>query len=45
MGDIEGELIPESERNAEGYGGFSLSIDTADLNELFRLVAAAEGNS
>jgi hypothetical protein len=35
---VEAVLIPESERNDEKYGGFSLSIRTAELNKLFRLV-------
>lgn len=37
---VEAELIPEAERNADKYGGFSLSISTGELNKLFRLVTA-----
>jgi hypothetical protein len=32
---IEADLVPESDRRAENYAGFSLSISTADLNKLF----------
>ncbi len=39
---VELELIPESERLAEKYGGYSLSIRTAELNRLFRLVAESD---
>jgi len=35
---IEAELVPEADRRAEAYAGFSLSIKTADLNKLFCLV-------
>ena len=38
---IEAELVPEADRKADLYGGYSLSIKTAELNRLFRLV----GNS
>lgn len=37
---VEVELIPEAERKADKYGGFSLSISTGELNKLFRLVTA-----
>jgi hypothetical protein len=35
---IERILVPETTRKAHKYGGFSLSIPTADLNQRFRLV-------
>jgi hypothetical protein len=35
---IEAELVPEADRKADSYGGYSLSIKTAELNRLFRLV-------
>jgi hypothetical protein len=35
---IERELIPEGDRSASKYVGFSLSISTADLNRLFRRI-------
>jgi hypothetical protein len=35
---IEAELVPEADRKADAYGGYSLSIKTAELNRLFRLV-------
>ena len=38
QGRIEAELVPEADRKADSYGGYSLSIKTAELNRLFRLV-------
>jgi hypothetical protein len=35
---IESLLVSEEDRNTAKYDGFSLSIPTADLNKLFRLV-------
>jgi hypothetical protein len=35
---IEDLLVSEADRKNPKYGGFSLSIPTADLNRLFRLV-------
>jgi hypothetical protein len=35
---VEALLVPETDRNADAYGGFSLSISTAELNKLFQLV-------
>lgn len=39
---VESALVPEAERKAEDYAGFSLWISTAELNKLFRLVALDE---
>jgi hypothetical protein len=36
--EIERLLVPEDDRKKAKYGGFSLSIPTADLNKLFHLV-------
>ena len=36
---IEPLLVAESERTAPKYDGFILSIQTADLNRMFRLVS------
>ena len=41
---IERLLVPESTRKAPKYGGFSLSISTADLNRLFRLNSSDSTN-
>jgi hypothetical protein len=38
---IEAELVPEADRKADLYGGYSLSIKTAELNRLFRLVGSS----
>jgi hypothetical protein len=35
---IESLLVSEADRTNPKYGGFSLSVSTADLNKLFRLV-------
>ena len=35
---IEVELVPEADRKADSYGGYSLFIKTAELNRLFRIV-------
>ena len=35
---LEMRIVPEADRRAEKYGGFYLSIRTADLNRKFRLV-------
>jgi hypothetical protein len=37
---IERLLVPESTRNAAKYDGISITIRTADLNRLFRLVSS-----
>jgi hypothetical protein len=42
---IENLLVPEDERKDAKYDGFSLSIPTADLNKLFRLVSAEDTDS
>ncbi len=36
--EIEARVVPESERKAQGYGGFSFVLKTAALNTKFRLV-------
>jgi hypothetical protein len=36
--EAETALVPEAERSAEKYAGFSLSVTTSELNRLFRLV-------
>jgi hypothetical protein len=41
---IERLLVPESIRNAHKYGGFSLSVPTADLNRRFRLISIGSNN-
>jgi hypothetical protein len=38
---IERLLVPEADRRSATYNGFILSISTADLNKLFRLVQTA----
>lgn len=38
---IERLLVPETVRQTPKYGGFSLSISTADLNRRFRLIGRA----
>jgi hypothetical protein len=40
-GQIEAEMVPESDRKADSYGGYSLFIKTAELNRLFRLVGTS----
>lgn len=40
---IEQLLVSEQDRGSAKYGGFSLSIPTADLNRLFRLVPREHG--
>lgn len=37
---IERLLIPEADRSSDTYNGFILSLPTADLNKLFRLLSA-----
>jgi hypothetical protein len=39
---IEQLLVSESDRTHDKYGGFSLSVPTAELNKLFRLVLSRE---
>jgi hypothetical protein len=40
---VEAELVPETDRQAEDYAGFSLSIKTAELNQIFCLVEEGRG--
>jgi hypothetical protein len=42
-GFLEPLLVPESERKDPKYGGFRLSIPTADLNQKFRLISSELG--
>jgi hypothetical protein len=35
---LEKEIIPEKIRDDERYGGYSLGIDTIDLNKYFKLI-------
>jgi hypothetical protein len=39
MSLVEVALVPESDRRAERYAGYSLSIRTVELNKLFNLVS------
>ena len=41
--EVEARLVPETDRRDERYGGFYLSISTADLNAKFRLVQEGGG--
>jgi hypothetical protein len=36
--ELEKEIIPDEIRNDERYNGFSLGIDTIDLNKYFKLI-------
>jgi hypothetical protein len=36
--EVEERMVPEGERKAIDYGGFRITLRTADLNEKFRLI-------
>jgi hypothetical protein len=41
--EVEARVVPESERKAPGYDGFSFTVKTAALNSKFRLVREGDG--
>jgi len=41
--DLEQLLVPAEERQADNYGGYTLSISTDELNRRFRLLGPGKG--